>query len=108
MGSLLLKLGGVHGIFWAGFVFALVEVVLILVQFRNTNNPDDTRVLNYNSFAVILKYFKKDHIRQLLISLSFLGIGGFIVNSGMSLYMNGVFGTTGSEYGLYLGVAGVI
>jgi hypothetical protein len=76
-----LKLGGVHGIFWAGFIFALVEVALIMIQFRNTNNPDHERILNYNSFGVILKYFKKDHIRQLLISLSLLGIGGFIVNS---------------------------
>ncbi len=106
--SILLKLGGVHGIFWAGFIFALVEVALIMIQFRNTNNPDHERVLNYNSFAVILKYFKKDHIRQLLISLSLLGIGWFIVNSGMSLYMNGLFGTAWSEYGIYLGIAGVI
>ena len=56
----------------------------------------------------MIKYFKKDHIRQLLISLAFLGIGGFIVNASMGLYMQGLFNTSGSQYGLYLGIAGVI
>ena len=108
LGAVLLKFSGVHGIFRAGLIFALVEVVLIMSQFRNTNTPDPDRYLDYNSFAVMFKYFRKDHIRQLLISLTLLGIGGFIINSGMGLYMQGLFGTTGSQYGLYLGVAGIV
>lgn len=108
MGALLLKFGGVEGIFWTGAVFALIEVVLIASQFHNTNTPDPTRHLDYNSLRVIVKYFKKDHIRQLLISLSLLGIGGFIINSSMSLYMNGLFGTPGSQFGLYMGISGLI
>ena len=106
--SVMLKFGGVESIFWFWAVFALIEASLIAFQFRNTNTPDSERKLTYNSFAVMFKYFKKNHIRQLLISLSFLGIGGFIVNSAQSLYMNNLFGTTGERYGYYLAIAGVI
>lgn len=108
LGALLLKFGSVHSIFWAGLLFAVVEVFLIAIQFKNTNTPDETKHLDYNSFSIMIKYFKKDHIRQLLISLTLLGIGGFIVNSSMWLYMQGLFNTSGSQYGLYLGIAGVI
>jgi predicted MFS family arabinose efflux permease len=105
---MLLKFGGVHGIFWAGTIFAVIEIVLIAMQFKNTNTADHDKHLDYNSFTIMIKYFKKDHIRQLLISLAFLGIGGFIVNASMGLYMQGLFNTSGSQYGLYLGIAGVI
>lgn len=108
LGAMLLKFGGVHGIFWAGTIFAVIEIVLIAMQFKNTNTADHDKHLDYNSFIIMIKYFKKDHIRQLLISLAFLGIGGFIVNASMGLYMQGLFNTSGSQYGLYLGIAGVI
>jgi hypothetical protein len=102
LGAVLLKFGGVHGIFWAGTIFALIEIILIAVQFKNTNTADNDKHLDYNSFTIMIKYFKKDHIRQLLVSLALLGIGGFIVNASMGLYMQGLFGTAGSQYGLYL------
>ncbi len=108
LGAILLKFGGVHGIFWAGTIFALIEIVLIAIQFKNTNTLDHDKHLDYNSFTIMIKYFKKDHIRQLLVSFALLGIGGFIVNASMGLYMQGLFGTAGSQYGLYLGIAGVI
>ena len=102
LGAILLKFGGIHGIFWAGTIFALIEIILIAANFKNTNTPDHNKHLDYNSLSIMVKYFKKDHIRQLLISLAFLGIGGFIVNASMGLYMQGLFGTAGSQYGLYL------
>lgn len=108
LGAMLLKFGGVHGIFWAGTIFALIEIVLIAMQFKNTNTLDHGKHLDYNSFTVIIKYFKKNHIRQLLISLAFLGVGWFIINATMGLYMQDLFGTAGTQYGLYLGIAGVI
>ncbi len=106
--ALILKSGGVYNIFQFGAVFALIEVALIAIQFHNTNTPNPDRHLTYNSFKVMIKYFRKDHIRQFLISLALLGVGGFIVNVGMWLYMNDRFGTTGEYYGYYLTIAGVI
>lgn len=108
LGAMLLKFGWVHGIFWAGAIFALIEIVLISIQFKNTNKADHEKNLDYNSFSIMIKYFKKNHIRQLLISLAFLGIGGFIVNATMWLYMQGLFNTSGSQYGVYLAFAWVI
>lgn len=83
LGALLLKFGTVHSIFRAGLLFALIEIVLIAFQFRNTNTPDENKTLDFNSFNIVIKYFKREHIRQLLISFSLLGIGGFVVNSTM-------------------------
>lgn len=108
MGALLLKFGGVESIFRFGAIFALIEATLIAVQFRNTNIPVPEKHLTYNSFAVMLKYFRKDHMKQVLVSFALLGIGWFIINAGMSLYMNGMFGTSGEKYGYYLGVSGLI
>lgn len=47
-------------------------------------------------------------MRPYLISLAFLGMGGFMINATQSLYMNDTFGTTGEMYGYYLAVLGII
>lgn len=106
--SILLHFSGVHGIFWAGTIFALIEVWLIVFQFRDTNTPDPQKHLTYNAFSIMSIYFKKKHLRPLLISLGLLWVGWFIINSGMGLYMQWLFGTQWSEYGLYLWIAWLI
>lgn len=108
IGSLLLKTGDVHGIFWWGAIFACVEFILLLVAFRNTNTPESDKTISLNSFGVIYKYFNKVTMRPYLISLAFLGMGGFMINATQSLYMNDTFGTTGEMYGYYLAVLGII
>jgi DHA1 family tetracycline resistance protein-like MFS transporter len=108
VGSLLLKFGGIETIFWFGALFALIEVVLITVHFSNTNEADPQKVLSYNSFNVMRKYFRKPDMRNFLISMFLLGVGGFMINATQSLYMNNLFGTSGEEYGYYLALVGII
>jgi MFS family permease len=106
--SLLLKHWGVEGIFWFGTIFAIIELILIMTKFHNTNTLDHDRHLSYNAFRIIWKYFHKDGIKTLLLSMFFLGVWVFIVNSGQSLLMHTRFGTTGSQYGVYMAIMGVI
>lgn len=108
LGALMLQIGGVHAIFWTGLIFSVIETLLIITKFYNTNMPHSEKHLVFNTLKVIVKYFKKKELRPLLTSLGLLGVGGFIVNSSQSLYMNNLFGTTGSQYGYYMAVAGVI
>lgn len=104
----MLKFGGIETIFWFGALFALIEVVLITVHFSNTNEADPQKVLSYNSFNVMRKYFRKPDMRNFLISMFLLGVGGFMINATQSLYMNNLFGTSGEEYGYYLALVGII
>gem|GEM_PF-2314034 len=90
-----------------------LELILILARFHNTNtasieDEDDLPIVNFNSFAVVAKYLRKPKLRNLLISLFALGVGGFIVNSSLSLYMNNIFGTSGIQFGYIFAIFGVI
>lgn len=107
-GSLILRFGNVTSIFAFGAVFALLEIILVYLKFKNTNELHPHKHIVYNPFRVMRKYLKHPTISNLLVSLAFLGIGGFIINSSMSLYMNGLFGTTGEQYWYYLAFAGVL
>jgi hypothetical protein len=91
---LLLKFGGIPFVFGFGALFALVELVLIIMHFSNTNIPDRLKELSYNTFTIMRKYVSKPDLRNFFISLFFLGIGAFIINASQSLYMNTLFGTT--------------
>jgi len=106
IGALCLRYGDVTTIFWVGAVLALFELVLIISQFSNTNHPSksDSSVLKFNSFGIIAKYVRKPRLRKLLLSLFALGVGGFIVNSSLSLYMDNNFGTSGEQFGYYLAI----
>lgn len=106
--SVLLQGSGVERVFWFGTIFALLEWWLILLYFTNTNHPEPTKSIAINPFSIMLKYLRKDEMRSFLLSLFFLGIGGFIVVSSLSLFMNTVFWTTGSVYGYILAVSWVI
>lgn len=106
--SLLLQSGWVHGIFWGGTLFAIVELILLIIGFRNTNTPESDKQISLNSLVVIGKYFKKERMRPYLISLGLLGMGGFMINATQSLYMNHIFGTSGEQYGYYLAILWII
>lgn len=108
IGALLLKTGSVTNIFRFGAIFALIEIVLIITNFSNTNQLQPEKALTYNSFEIMWKYLKKPDLRNILISLFFLGIGGFIVVASQSLYMHSLFGTNGSQYGVILAASGVL
>jgi len=113
VGALCLKFGGVESIFWVWAILAGLELILILARFHNTNtasieDEDDLPIVNFNSFAVVAKYLRKPKLRNLLISLFALGVGGFIVNSSLSLYMNNIFGTSGIQFGYIFAIFGVI
>lgn len=108
IGSVLLKFGSVTNIFWFGTIFALIEFVLILTHFSNTNHLQPEKKLTYNSLHIMRKYLKKPTMRNILVSLAMLWIGAFIVNASQSLYMNNMFGTTGEQYGYYLAIVGII
>lgn len=108
VGSLLLRFGQVETIFWFGGIFALIELVLIITHFSNTNVPDQVKKLTYNSFQIILKYLKKPELRNFLISLCLVGVGGFIINASISLYMLSKFGTTGEVSGYVFAFMGVL
>lgn len=108
-GALILRFGnGVNSIFAFGAIFSLIEFLLIYFFFKNTNKLDHERKLQYNSFNIMAKYFKKPDIRNLLISLGLLGVGLFTINSSQWLYMQNLFGTTGEQYGYYLSIAWVM
>lgn len=106
--SLILKFGHVESIFKFSVVFALIEFVLIAVQFRNTNIPQSTKILNFNSFSLMWDYFKREGFRVLLISMSLLGIGWFMIHTGLSFYMKDAFNTSGAVFGYYLWISGLL
>jgi MFS family permease len=54
------------------------------------------------------KYIKNPDLFELLLSLGLLGIGGFIINVGLGLHMQNLFGTSGEQYGYYLALSGLI
>lgn len=112
IGALCLKFGDINTIFWIGAILAWLELVMIITQFHNTNIPlesDETHPpLQYNSFAVVWKYVRKDALRNLLLSMFALWVGWFMINASQSLYMNDHFGTSGERYGYYLAVMWVI
>lgn len=110
IGALCLRYGDVTTIFWTGAILGLFELVLIVSQFSNTNHPAKSAwaVLNFNSFGIIAKYVRKPRLRNLLLSLFALWVGGFIVNSSLSLYMDNKFSTSGEEFGYYLAILWVI
>lgn len=104
--ALILRFGdGVQSIFAFGAIFSILEFILIYFYFKNTNKLDTTRELQYNSFNIMHKYFKKPDIRNLLLSLWLLGVGLFTINSSQWLYMQNLFGTTWEQYGYYLAIA---
>lgn len=108
IGALILRYGDVWTIFAFGAIFALIEVLLISLQFKNTNTLDHHKELNYNSFVVMKKYFKKPELRNFIISLWLLGIGTFTINASQSLYMNNLFGTSGEQYWYFLAIIWVL
>ncbi len=108
LGSLILWWGGVDTIFIFGGCLAALQLILVLVWFRNTNELDHHKVLIRNPFTVITKFLRKPTLQPWLISLIFLGVGMFIMNSSQSLYMHAKFGTSGERYGYLLAVSWVI
>jgi len=72
IGSVLLKFGSVTNIFWFGTIFALIEFVLILTHFSNTNHLQPEKKLTYNSLHIMRKYLKKPTMRNILVSLAML------------------------------------
>lgn len=108
VGALLLRFWGINAIFAFGAWFGLIEFILILAHFANTNTPEPTKVLTYNTFNVIHKYVSKPYLRNFLISLFIVGTGWFIINSSMWLYMQNMFGTSGEQYGYILAVVGLL
>ncbi|HMY81027.1 MAG TPA: MFS transporter [Candidatus Absconditabacterales bacterium] len=108
LGAILLKFRGIHGIFWFGGLFGFIEAVLIIAHYSNTNHPDHNKVLSFNPFQVMQKYLKIPTMRNFLISLFFLGVGGFMINATQGLDMQKLFGTTGAQYGWYLAIVGLI
>lgn len=100
--SLLLKYSNVEWIFWFGWIFAIIEVILLITHFHNTNKPDDKKILSFNSFGLIYKYLKHPTMREYILSLALLWMGGFIINIAQSFHMQNLFGTTGEQYGYIL------
>lgn len=108
IGSMLLKFSNIEGVFWFGVIFSAVELGLILLHFRNTNHLEELKKISFNAFHVMGKYLRKETMRNFLLSLFFLGVGGFSINASLSLFMNTTFATSGVMYGYFLAFAGVI
>ncbi len=108
VGALLLKFGSVTSIFWFGALFALIESILLIVHFSNTNHPDTTKKLNFNSFSVMRKYLRQPALRNFLLSLLLIWVGWFMINSSQSLYMNHIFGVGWEQYGYFLAIMWLI
>jgi MFS transporter, DHA1 family, tetracycline resistance protein len=106
--ALLLKFGWINGIFWWGTVFGVIELLLLIFAFRNTNTLEPIKVISFNSLWVIYKYFSKEHLRPFLLSLGLLWVWWFMINATQSLYMNHLFGTSGEHYWYYLAWLGII
>ena len=98
IGSLLLKFSSIDWIFWFGWVFAIIEVLLLIFHFKNTNHPQPEKPMSFNSFGIIYKFLKHPTMRDYVISFSLIWIGWFIINVGQSLYMNNLFWTTWEQY----------
>lgn len=108
IGSLLLSFSWVEGIFRFGTLFGAIELLLILMYFKNTNTMSIDKKIHRNAFSIMRKYIRKEEMRSFLLSLFFLWIGWFIVVASLSLFMNTKFGTTGSVYGYILAVSGLL
>lgn len=106
--SLLLNFSGVEWIFWFGVLFSTIEFWLILLYFNNTNTPSSTKEISFNSFWVMRKYLRKESMRSFLLSLFFLWVGWFAINTALSLFMNTTFWTTWVMYWFILAISGLL
>jgi len=104
LGSIMLGVGGVELIFWFGGILAILQVWLLVWLFENTNTHDleQDKPFQYNPFRTISKFITRPELKVRLRSFILVGIGGFVIHSGQSLYMNNYFGTPWVRYGYYL------
>lgn len=108
IGSFLLNFLWVEGIFWFWLIFWILELVLILLYFKNTNHLETIKTITFNAFTVMGKYLRKETMRNFLLSLFFLWVGWFIINASLSLFMHDAFWTSWVTYGYFLAFAWVI
>lgn len=108
LGSLLMESGSVHSIFLFGLLFAVVNIVLVLTVFKETNHHRSHRKVTINPFPLLWKYVSHIDYRWIMISLFFVGVASFSYQSIMAIIAEQTFGVPGSHIWYYLAGIGVI
>lgn len=97
LGSLLMESGSVHSIFGFGLLFAVINIILVLTVFKETNHHRSTRKLTINPFPVLWKYVSHIDYRWIMISLFCVGIANFSYQSIMAIIAEQRFAIPGSH-----------
>lgn len=102
LGSLLLDYGSVSSIFQFWLIFAIINILLVVTKFKETNHNHSDRKLTLNPFPLLWKYISHIDYRRVMISLFFLGIASFSYQSIMALIAEQRFNILGSHIWYYL------
>lgn len=108
LGSLLLTQMSVSAIFIFGFIFAILNLVLVTWKFKETNLHRSKRKLQINPFPILWKYITNKNLTRLIVSLILLGIANFTYQAIIPILSEHQFGISGKQIWFYLAGIGLV
>lgn len=107
VGAVLVK-QGIQRVFGFCFVFSLLETIMIIWKYKETNQHITHRKITYNPIPVFIKYLRQKKYNGVMGSSFFLNAAAFSYQSIMAILLVNRFGTPGYEVWYYLAGIGLI
>lgn len=107
VGAILVK-QGIEWVFGFCFVFSLIETIMIVWKYKETNQHITHRKITYNPLPVFVKYLRQKKYNGVMGSSFFLNAAAFSYQSIMAILLVNRFGTPGYEVWYYLAVIGLV
>ncbi|MDD2487223.1 MAG: MFS transporter [Candidatus Gracilibacteria bacterium] len=106
-GAMLLHFG-ILAPYWFMAILSFVETIVLIVFLKETNEHITPKKIKYNPFGQIFKYLKMPKINLYIYSLLIILISFSFYQGILPLYLNKVYGLSGSSSGYILAGIGVV
>lgn len=109
LGAVLMNYGGVEWVFSFGFIFSVLDIILIIWKLKESNeNKVHDKKIRHNPIPVFVKYFRQKKFLWIFLALLLIGVGTFSYQSILSILMLQRFNIPGVQIGYYLAAFGVL